>query len=56
MLTKKECTCSVCQGVSKESQVDWLVCRIYTICWHEDFTLGIYNTWREIIHTKSRLH
>ena len=51
---KQECTCPVCKGVSKESRVDWFVCRTYVMCGHENFIPGIRNTWFEIIHIKNR--
>ena len=47
---KQERTCSVCKSAGKESQIDWFVCRIYTVCGHADLILGIHNTWSEIIH------
>ena len=47
---KQECTCPVCKGAGKESQIDWVVCRIYTVCGHADLILGSHNTWSEIIH------
>ena len=28
-------------GKWKDNQIDWIVCRIYTMCWHEDYLLGI---------------
>ena len=47
---KQERTCSVCKSAGKESQIDWFVCRIYTVCRHADLIFGIHNTWSEIIH------
>ena len=47
---KQERTCSVCKSTGKENQIDWFVCRIYTVCGHADLILGIHNTWSEIIH------
>ena len=46
---KQECTCPVCNGVWKESPINWMVCKIYLVRGHEDFIFGIYNTWFEII-------
>ena len=46
---KQDWTCPGCKGVWKESQIDGVICRICLVCGREDFLLGIYNTWCEII-------
>ena len=32
---KQKSTCPLCKGAWKESQIDWIVCRIFTVCGHE---------------------
>ena len=32
------------KGAWKESQIDWIICRIFTVRGHEDCILAIYNT------------
>ena len=48
-IDKQAWTPSVCKGGSEESQIDWIVCIIYTVSWHKEFILRTYNTWFEII-------
>ena len=52
---KQEWTYPLSKRAWKESQIDWIVCIIYAVCWNEDFILGIYNIWCEI-HVESKLH
>ena len=47
MLTKKNGLALLVKGLEK---IDWIICRLYKVCGRKDFILGIYNTWREIIH------
>ena len=42
---KQELTSLGCRGSWKESQIDWIVCRIYKVCVHEECILRIRNTW-----------
>ena len=50
-VVKQEWTYPVCKWVWKETQIDWIVCGICSVCEYEDFVLCIYNTWCEIIQT-----
>ena len=47
---KLESTSLCCRGTWPDGETDWIFCRIYTVCVHEDYVLDIYNTWCEIIH------
>ena len=40
-IDKQKWTCPVCKGAWKESQIDWIVCRIYSVGAWTDFVLGI---------------
>ena len=55
MLTNNNGFALFVKGLGR-NKVDWIVCRIYTLCGYEDFILRIYNAWCQIIHLKSRLY
>ena len=38
---KQEWTCTVQKRAQEESQIDQYVCRIYTVCIHEDCIIGV---------------
>ena len=47
---KQEFTTSGGRGTWKESQIDWIIRGVCTVCMYEDFILGICNSRCCIIH------